>query len=61
MPLPPVVTVGHLLRSRGDLIGFGVELLAGAAGLHRAVTSPYIQKTGLAWPATTSTCSRGGC
>ncbi len=48
MPLPPVVTVGHLLQDRGDLIGFGVELLAGAAGLGRAVTSPYIQKTGLA-------------
>ena len=48
MPPPPVVTVGHLLRGRGDLIGFGVELLAGASGLDRAVTSPYIQKTGLA-------------
>lgn len=48
MPPPPVVTVGHLLRGRGDLIGFGVELLAGAAGLDRAITSPYIQKTGLA-------------
>ena len=47
LPLP-VVTVGHLLRGRGDLIGFGVELLAGAAGLDREITSPYIQKTGLA-------------
>ncbi len=47
LPLP-VVTVGHLLRGRGDLIGFGVELLAGAAGLGREITSPYIQKTGLA-------------
>ncbi|MEP7117221.1 MAG: HPr(Ser) kinase/phosphatase [Acidobacteriota bacterium] len=48
MPPPPVVTVGHLLRGRGDLIGFGVELLAGAEGLDRPITSPYIQKTGLA-------------
>ncbi len=47
LPLP-VVTVGHLLRGRGDLIGFGVELLAGEAGLDREITSPYIQKTGLA-------------
>ncbi len=48
MRQPPVVTVGQLLRGRADLIGFGVELLAGASGLSRAITSPYIQKTGLA-------------
>ena len=48
MPIPPVVTVGHLLRGRGEQIGFGLELLAGADGLDRPITSPYIQKTGLA-------------
>jgi HPr kinase/phosphorylase len=48
MPPPPVVTVGHLLRGRADAYGLGLELLAGAAGLDRPITSPYIQKTGLA-------------
>lgn len=48
MPPPPVVTVGHLLRGRADAYGLGLELIAGAAGLDRPITSPYIQKTGLA-------------
>ena len=48
MPPPPVVTVGHLLRGRADAYGLGLELLAGATGLDREITSPYIQKTGLA-------------
>ena len=48
MPPPPVVTVGHLLRGRADAYGLALELLAGAAGLDRPITSPYIQKTGLA-------------
>lgn len=48
MPLPPVVTVGHLLRGRADAYGLGLELLAGATGLDREISSPYIQKTGLA-------------
>ncbi len=48
MPPPPVVTVGHLLRGRADAYGLGLELIAGATGLDRPITSPYIQKTGLA-------------
>jgi len=48
MPPPPVVTVGHLLRGRADAYGLGLELIAGASGLDRPITSPYIQKTGLA-------------
>ena len=48
MPPPPVVTVGHLLRGRADAYGLGLELLAGATGLDREISSPYIQKTGLA-------------
>src|SRR5213596_1309538 len=46
-PLPGV-TVGALLRSRPEAFGLPLELLAGAEGLDRRVTSPYIQKTGLA-------------
>ena len=37
-----------LLDSRPDALGLSIELLAGAAGLDRRITSPYIQKTGLA-------------
>ena len=36
------------MRGRPDLSGLPLELLAGEAGLDRAITSPYIQKTGLA-------------
>ena len=43
MPPPPVVTVGHLLRGRADAYGLGLELIAGANGLDRSITSPYIQ------------------
>jgi HPr kinase/phosphorylase len=42
------VTVGAVLRSRAELVGLDLELLAGAAGLERRITIPYIQKTGLA-------------
>src|SRR5258707_7683515 len=42
------VTVGALLRSRPEAFGLPLELLAGAEGLDRAITSPHIQKTGLA-------------
>jgi HPr kinase/phosphorylase len=48
MPPTPVVTVGSLLRSRQDVPGLTLELVAGATGLGREITSPYIQKTGLA-------------
>jgi HPr kinase/phosphorylase len=45
---PPSVSVGALLRSRAELMGLDLELLAGAGGLERRITIPYIQKTGLA-------------
>jgi HPr kinase/phosphorylase len=48
MPSSLVVTVGSLLGGRSERMGFAVELLAGAAGLTREISSPYIQKTGLA-------------
>jgi HPr kinase/phosphorylase len=44
----PAVTVGGLLGSRPEAIGLPLELLSGAGGLHRVITSPHIQKTGLA-------------
>jgi HPr kinase/phosphorylase len=42
------VTVGALLGARGTASGLSLDLLAGAAGLDREITLPYIQKTGLA-------------
>jgi HPr kinase/phosphorylase len=42
------VTVGALLGARGAAGGLDLDLLAGAAGLDRRITIPYIQKTGLA-------------
>lgn len=48
MPPSPVVTVGSLLGGRSEIAGFVLELLAGSTGLAREITSPYIQKTGLA-------------
>ena len=42
------VTVGTLLGARGSTAGLQADLLAGAAGLERRITLPYIQKTGLA-------------
>src|SRR5690242_1624229 len=44
----PGVTVGALLRSRPEAFGLPLELLAGADGVERVITSPHIQKTGLA-------------
>lgn len=44
----PAVTVGGLLDARTESIGLPVDLLAGARGLSRSITNPYIQKTGLA-------------
>src|SRR6201989_3489002 len=46
MPPSPGVTVRALLESRAA--GLTLELLAGGPGLDRRITSPYIQKTGLA-------------
>lgn len=48
MPPPPVVTVGHLLDGRAIPYGLTLSLIAGGGGLDREITSPYIQKTGLA-------------
>jgi HPr kinase/phosphorylase len=48
MPTPPPVTVGDLLSPRSEAIGLKLHLLAGRRGLDRPITSPYIQKTGLA-------------
>ena len=48
MSSPPGVTVGALLASRPEAFGLPLELLAGADGLDRVITSPHIQKTGLA-------------
>ena len=48
MPATPGVTVGALLKSRPETFGLPLELLAGAEGFDRVITSPHIQKTGLA-------------
>src|SRR5213075_1010993 len=48
MSLPPGVSVAALLSSRPEAFGLPLELLAGAGGLDRVITSPHIQKTGLA-------------
>ena len=42
------VSVGALLGARGAATGLDLDLLAGAAGLDRRITLPYVQKTGLA-------------
>ncbi len=44
----PGISVGALLRSRPEAFGLTLELLAGADGLDRVITSPHVQKTGLA-------------
>jgi HPr kinase/phosphorylase len=44
----PAVTVRGLLDARPESVGLSIELIAGANGLDRHITSPYIQKTGLA-------------
>src|SRR5580704_8444962 len=48
MSAVPGLTVGALLGSRAEALGLPLEMLAGGAGLDRRITSPYIQKTGLA-------------
>src|SRR6188474_1979307 len=48
MPPVPGVSVGVLLGSRTETFGLPLELLAGVDGLDRRITSPHIQKTGLA-------------
>ena len=48
--MPPAggVSVSVLLGSRPESFGLPLEVLAGADGLSRVITSPHIQKTGLA-------------
>jgi HPr kinase/phosphorylase len=46
--LTPGVTVEALLASRPEAFGLPLELLAGGEGLERIITSPHVQKTGLA-------------
>src|SRR5205809_2069885 len=48
MSSQPSVTVRELLASRPESYGLPLELLAGGDGLDRVITSPHIQKTGLA-------------
>src|SRR5215212_2023716 len=48
MSPPPGVTVAGLLSSRPEAFGLPLELLAGVNGVDRVITSPHIQKTGLA-------------
>jgi len=42
------VAVGTLLQGRPEPSGLPLDLVAGAGGLDRRITSPYVQKTGLA-------------
>src|SRR5262249_35858859 len=48
MSLTSGVSVAALLDSRPEAFGLPLELLAGGAGVSRIITSPHIQKTGLA-------------
>lgn len=48
MSQSPGVAVGALLHGRSDGSGLTLALLAGSAGLDRRITSPHVQKTGLA-------------
>jgi HPr kinase/phosphorylase len=48
MSRAPDLTVGALLDSATETSGLPLELLAGASGRDRAITSPHVQKTGLA-------------
>ena len=47
-PSSPRVTVGSLLRVPSEALDLTLEVLAGAEGLERPITSPYVLKTGLA-------------
>lgn len=48
MAVTPGVTVAALLGARPEAFGLPLELLAGVEGLDRVITSPHVQKTGLA-------------
>src|SRR5919112_6213607 len=49
MPDTPSVTVAALLVSRAEALGLRLTVLGGRLGLGRPITSPHIQKTGLAF------------
>ena len=42
------VSIDALLRGHPEALGLPLELISGAGGLDRRITSPHIQKTGLA-------------
>ena len=42
------MSVGALLASRPETVGLPIEVLAGKGGMARLISSPYVQKTGLA-------------
>ena len=42
------ITVDGLLQGHPESLGLDLDLLAGSGGLDRGITSPYVQKTGLA-------------
>jgi HPr kinase/phosphorylase len=46
--MTPSVTVSALLKVRPEALGLPLELISGQTGLERVITSPHIQKTGLA-------------
>jgi len=48
MSQPHGISVGALLRSRPEAFGLALELLAGGGGVEQLITSPHVQKTGLA-------------
>src|SRR5262245_47474199 len=48
MPESSGITVESLLASRPDAFGLTLDVLAGVDGLGRRITSPHVQKTGLA-------------
>ena len=48
MSTPSGVAVRALIGGRSDALGLGLQVLAGRGGLDRIITSPHIQKTGLA-------------
>jgi HPr kinase/phosphorylase len=42
------ISVATVLRTRPDALGLSLELMAGESGLDALITSPHVQKTGLA-------------
>lgn len=48
MAAAPALSVAALIELRPETIGLPLTVLAGRHGLDRLITSPYIQKTGLA-------------